>query len=66
MKLLVLILIIAILAALGSAMLALIRHRGASDRVVRALTLRVALSIGLFLLLMLAYWLGWIQPHGLH
>lgn len=66
MKLLVLVFIVAILAALGSAMFALIRHRGASDRVVRSLTIRVALSIGLFLLLMLAYWMGWIQPHAVN
>ena len=31
---------------------------------VRALTLRVGLSVGLFLLLLGAWRLGYIQPHG--
>jgi hypothetical protein len=31
----------------------------------RALALRVALSVGLFLIILLAYHLGWIQPGGL-
>jgi hypothetical protein len=30
----------------------------------RALALRVGLSIALFLLILLAYSLGWIQPSG--
>ena len=33
-------------------------------RMARALALRVGLSIGLFLLILLAYSLGWIQPSG--
>lgn len=39
--------------------------RGTSPRqTVRALTLRVALSLGLFLLLMAGGMLGWWLPHG--
>jgi hypothetical protein len=30
----------------------------------RALALRVALSVGLFLAILVAYQLGWIQPSG--
>jgi hypothetical protein len=30
----------------------------------RALTIRVGLSILLFVLLLVAWQLGWIQPHG--
>ncbi|QNM96092.1 twin transmembrane helix small protein [Chitinimonas koreensis] len=63
MKIVVVLLIVCILLAMGSALFTLIRHKGASERTVRALTLRVALSIGLFLLLMLAWKLGWTQPH---
>jgi hypothetical protein len=29
------------------------------------LTLRVGLSVLFFVLLMLAWWAGWIRPHGL-
>jgi hypothetical protein len=34
-------------------------------RMARALALRVLLSIALFLFILLAWWLGWIQPSGL-
>jgi DUF2909 family protein len=32
----------------------------------RALTVRIALSLALFALLMLAWWAGLITPRGLH
>ena len=65
MKPLVLILLLVILASLSSALVFLVRDQGKTGRVVRALTWRVGLSIGLFLLLLLAGWMGWIEPHGL-
>lgn len=37
---------------------------GAPRQTVKALTLRVALSLGLFLLLMVGGMLGWWLPHG--
>lgn len=54
-----------ILVSLGTALFAMIKDRGQSDRSVRALTLRIALSIGLFIALMIAYATGLITPHGL-
>lgn len=33
-------------------------------KLARALTIRVGLSVALFLLLLLAATLGWIRPHG--
>ena len=65
MKFLVVILLLVILASLFSALVFLVRDRGSTHRTVRALTWRVGLSIGLFLLLLLAGWMGWIEPHGL-
>ncbi len=50
-----------ILASLGSALYYLIRDKGRSTNTVRMLTVRVALSIALFLLLMLGYKLGFIS-----
>jgi hypothetical protein len=35
-----------------------------SDAMMRALAVRVALSILLFAFILLSYWLGWIQPTG--
>jgi hypothetical protein len=51
--------------SLGSAMFYLIRDKGKSDRTVKALTVRVALSITLFLLLMLGHYFGIIPKTGL-
>ena len=66
MKFLVVILLLVILASLFSALVFLVRDQGSTNRTVRALTWRIGLSIGLFLLLLLAGWMGWIEPHGLH
>lgn len=66
MKSLVVILLLVILASLFSALVFLVRDQGTTHRTVRALTWRIGLSIGLFLLLLLAGWMGWIEPHGLH
>ena len=53
-----------ILVALGAALLFLVRDRGSTNRTVNALTVRVALSVALFILLMGAWALGLIQPLG--
>lgn len=55
---------LAIVLSLGSALVYLVRDKGESKKMVHALTLRVGLSILLFLLLIGAWLLGWIQPHG--
>lgn len=62
-KVIVIVVLIAILASLGSALVAMLRGR--SGLTLQALTLRVALSIGLFVFLMIAYATGLISPHGL-
>ena len=54
-----------ILLSLGSAMFYLIRDKGKSDRTVKALTVRVALSVTLFALLMLGHYFGIIPRSGL-
>ena len=60
MRILVLAIIGLILASLGSALFFLVRDKGQSTRTVKALAVRVALSIALFLLLMIGYKLGFI------
>ena len=62
-RVLVIALLIGIVASLGSAMFYLVRDRGTGNRTVRALTVRIALSVCLFVLLFVLYWLGLIQPH---
>lgn len=61
----VLIVFVAIVASLGSALFQLSRKTGDSKKLARDLTIRVALSIALFVLLMIAWHLGLIAPHGL-
>lgn len=52
----------AIVVSLGSAAFFMLRHRGDPKRMARALTWRVGLSVTLFLVLMLGYYFGWLQP----
>jgi len=63
-RIVIVIALVAILASLGSALFHLSRGTGDSRKMVRALTIRVGLSVALFLLLMLAWYLGLIQPHS--
>jgi hypothetical protein len=63
-RLLILAGLIAIVLSLGSALMHLVRDQGESKKMARALTIRVGLSILLFVLLLVAWRLGWIQPHG--
>ena len=56
---------VAIVASLGSALFSLSRKAGDSHKLARDLTIRVALSVALFVLLMLAWYFGLIAPHGL-
>jgi len=60
MRFVVILFIILILASLGSALFFLVSDRGQSKRTVRALALRVGLSLTLFLLLMAGYYFGLI------
>jgi cytochrome bd-type quinol oxidase subunit 2 len=62
-RFLILACLLAIVLSLGSALLHLVRDKGESQKMARALTIRVGLSVLLFVLLMVAWWLGWIQPH---
>lgn len=65
MKTFVAIAFILILASLGSALVFLMKDKGKSNRTVTALALRVGFSIALFVLILVAYNQGWIQPTGI-
>ena len=66
-KLLVAVLFCGIVVSLGSALVMMMKGRTETDRhrMARALTLRVGLSVGLFVLLFILFALGVIRPHGL-
>jgi len=52
--------LVLILASLGSGLYFMFHDRSGSRRALRALSIRVGLSVGLFLMLMVAYYLGFI------
>lgn len=56
-----------IIFSLGQGMYYLAKDDGDEDktRVVKALTVRIVLSLTLFLLLIVGYFVGLLQPHGM-
>ncbi|HTP96320.1 MAG TPA: twin transmembrane helix small protein [Burkholderiales bacterium] len=65
MRIIVILFLAFILLSLGSALYFLIKDKGQSDRTVKALTVRVVLSVTLFALLMLGFYFGIIPKQGL-
>lgn len=64
-KIIILAVLFLIVASLGSALALLFRKEGEKNRMAQALTLRVSLSIGLFLALLASFYFGLIPSHGL-
>ena len=64
-KLLIVLVLVAIVASLGSGLFHLVKDDGQSKRMVNALTVRIALSVLLFVLLFVAWKNGLIVPHGI-
>lgn len=64
-KIFVLACLIGIVVSLGSGMYHLMTDKGDSKKMVKALTVRVGLSVGLFILLLIAWSQGLIEPHGM-
>ena len=65
MHIVVAIAFILILASLGSALFFMMNDRGKSNRMVYSLMFRVGFSIALFLFILFAHWMGWIQSTGI-
>jgi len=63
MKVLVVVLLIAIMASLGKALFHMSSGPEQSARTLRALKLRIGLSVVLFLVLMTGWYLGLVAPH---
>jgi cytochrome bd-type quinol oxidase subunit 2 len=62
-KYLIVALLIAIVASLSSGLFFMMKDKGESKRMVHSLTVRIGLSVALFVLLFVAWYLGLIQPH---
>ena len=61
MKLVVVILLVAIVISLGAGLFHLSRDNADSEKVLKALKIRVALSAALILFLVASYYMGYIQ-----
>jgi hypothetical protein len=62
MRYVVIAMLLAIVGSLASAAVFMLRGRGDSERMAKALALRVGLSVALFLILMAGYFFGLWQP----
>lgn len=64
-KVIIAVFFILILLCLGSGMYCLLSNKKSKDAMAKALTWRIALSLILFILLIIGFCLGIIHPHGL-
>ena len=58
MKIVAVLFLLFIIASLGSALYYLVKDKGQSTRALKALTLRIGLSVVLFAMLMLGFYFG--------
>ena len=71
MKILIVIALIAIVASLGAALLYMLRGGPSEEgepsgkRMAWALTVRIGVSVLVFVCILIAWKLGYIQPHGI-
>lgn len=64
-KVIVVVMLLVIVASLFSGLFFLYRDHGQGTRMAKALTVRISLSIALFLLLMAGFYFGIIPPLGI-
>ena len=64
-RIIIIVMLIMIFASLASALVFLLRDQGGSTRTVKALSVRIGLSLALFLLLMAGFYFGIIPPGGI-
>lgn len=64
-KIVVIVFLFAIVVSLGTGLFFLVHDKSNETRTVRALTWRVAISIAMIIFLVVAYFAGWLHPHGI-
>ncbi|MBS37326.1 MAG: hypothetical protein CMO26_15555 [Thiotrichales bacterium] len=64
-KVIIVIIFLSILASLFSALFYMVKDRGENSRTLKALSFRIGISVGLFILLLVLWKLGIIEPHGI-
>jgi hypothetical protein len=63
-KELMVIALLAVVVSLGQALFAMASGPQNSGRVLKALTVRISISVALFIMLMVGWKLGWIEPNS--
>ena len=64
-KVIIVLFLCVILYNLGAGLYYMMVDKGQTNRTVKALTRRIALSVGLIFIVMFMIWMGWIQPHDI-
>ena len=65
MKWIILVVLLMIVASLGSALYFMMKDKGNSSKMVHSLMLRIGLSIALFLGILIAHYFGFIEATGI-
>jgi hypothetical protein len=65
MKIVILVLLFAVIVSLFSGLYFVYKDKGQSNRAVISLTIRIALSVLVFVILIGSYYFGWIPQSGL-
>ena len=65
MRIVILLLLAAVLVSLFSGLYFVYKDKGASNRAVVSLMIRIVISILVFVILMASYYFGWIPQQGL-
>ncbi|TNF86065.1 MAG: twin transmembrane helix small protein [Gammaproteobacteria bacterium] len=63
-KIIIVAIFLGIVVSMGSALVFLVKDKGQSNRTLKALTVRIVVSVALFALLFVLWGLGLINPHG--
>ena len=66
MKIVIILLLLAIIISLFSGLFFMLKDQSKSHRTVNALTWRVGLQLALIVVLVVAFFMGWLRPHDVH
>ena len=64
-KIIIAVLLGLIVLSLAASMFSMIGDRENSNKTVKLLTVRIVLSIVAFIFIIISFYMGWIQPHGI-
>ena len=65
MRILIVVLLFAVVASLFSGLYFVYKDKGSTNRAVISLTIRIALSVLVFVILIASYLFGWVPERGL-